>query len=377
MTSTAEASDIAVFTCVRDASEHGGGITSVALPVHAGMYQRDSRSRLLFGLPSQRVAADLLSVGPAGVGFSSFDLEGGRAEVVHVHGMWTPFELRACAYARRNGLPLVISPHGMLEPWALAHKRVKKWLAWHLYQRRCMERADLLVVNSQAEYQTLRRLGLSNRIAVIENGVDTVDLDPSIVRTDMSKCVLFLSRLSPVKGILDLLRAWTMLPHDHGYELRIYGRPDPGYADVLHTAIEELGLGEGVKLCGPVFGRDKWQVYKNADIFVLPSYSENFGIVVAESLLAGVPVITTNATPWQCLTREHMGWLVDNDCQQLAAVMLRAMELSDEDRAQMGQVGAAFACANFSWPEIVEKYSQTYAWLLGQRSQKPAWVYEE
>lgn len=369
--------DVTVLTCVRDASERGGGIASAALPLHLGMYQRNVQARLLCGLPAAGSVSGQQCLTPAGQGFASLAGESSLPALVHVHGLWTPFEWRACAYARRVGVPLVMSPHGMLEPWALRHKRLKKWLAWRLYQRHWLARADLLVVNSWNEYRTVRGMGLKAPVAVIENGVDISSFDQVGVRTDRRKCVLFLSRLSPVKGIFDLLEAWSRLPAGHDYELRLYGPADPGYVEQIDAAIERLALGSSVKLKGPVFGAEKWQAYRNADVFVLPSYSENFGIVVAESLLAGVPVITTRATPWECLETERLGWLVENDSVQLAETLWQAMQVPDEQREQMGLRAAAYARAHFLWPDIIDKYVETYAWVSGSRARRPAWVCEE
>lgn len=368
--------NVTVLTCVRDVSESGGGIASAALPLHLGLYQRNAQARLLSGLPAAEGGEGQQCVTSSGQGFASMTGKLSEPAVVHVHGLWTPFEWRACAYARRAGVPLIMSPHGMLEPWALRHKRLKKLLAWRLYQRRWLACADLLVVNSWNEYQTVRAIGLKAPVAIIENGVDTTDFDQAAVRSDRSKNVLFLSRLSPVKGIFDLLEAWALLPVGHDYELRLYGPADPGYAEQIGAAIERLRLGASVKLKGPVFGSAKWQAYRNADVFVLPSYSENFGIVVAESLLAGVPVITTRATPWGCLEVERLGWMAENDPASLAEALRQAMQLSDDQREQMGVRARAYARAHFLWPDIIEKYTETYLWVTGMRTQRPNWVYE-
>lgn len=369
--------NVTALTCVRDVSESGGGIASAALPLHLGLYRRNAQARLLSGLPAAEGGEGQQCVTSSGQGFASMTGKLSEPAVVHVHGLWTPFEWRACAYARRAGVPLIMSPHGMLEPWALRHKRLKKWLAWRLYQRRWLACADLLVVNSWNEYQTVRAIGLKAPVAIIENGVDTTDFDQAVVRSDRSKNVLFLSRLSPVKGIFDLLEAWALLPVGHDYELRLYGPADPGYAEQIGAAIERLRLGASVKLKGPVFGSAKWQAYRNADVFVLPSYSENFGIVVAESLLAGVPVITTRATPWGCLEVERLGWLAENDPASLAEALRQAMQLSNDQREQMGARASAYARAHFLWPDIIEKYTETYLWVSGMRTQRPNWVYEE
>lgn len=366
--------DISVFTCVRDASELGGGVASAAIPIHLGLYERNQQARLLTGIPASDIVDGQQCLGVSGKGFSSIFRTQTASTLVHVHGLWTPFEFRACSYALRRGLPLVMSPHGMLEPWALQHKRSKKWLAWRIYQRRFMEEANLLVVNSWKEYRTIRALGLRAPVAVIENGVDVKDFDPYIERTDPRKSFLFLSRLSPVKGIFDLLESWASLPGRHGYELRIYGHAETDYRTKVLSEIKRLGLENTVKINGAVFGADKWKVYKNADVFILPSYSENFGIVVAEALLSGLPVITTKATPWDCLESEGMGWLVDNDPEQLADVILKAMNLPDIDRKRMGVRASVYANENFLWPNILKKYALAYEWVISMRSKCPEWI---
>lgn len=366
-----------VITAVRDATRFGGGIAGAAVPIHLGLYIRNAGALLVSGTPVSEVVPGQHCLSPSGVGFATLHAEKLSTVVLHVHGLWGPFELRACKYARRLRIPLIMSPHGMLEPWALQHKKAKKWLAWRLYQRRWLSKADLLIVNSWKEYRTVREMGLKAPVAMIENGVDTSGFDSNIIRTDDRKCVLFLSRLSPVKGIFDLLEAWARLPSSHSYELRIYGHADPGYDLQVNAIIKRLGLEKSVKVHGAVFGSEKWQVYKNADVFVLPSYSENFGIVIAESLLAGLPVITTRATPWEFLESENLGWLVENDVEQLTEALLKAISLPEPQRQAMGKTAEAYAKERFLWPDIIDKYAETYDWVAGVRSGRPAWVREE
>lgn len=366
--------NIQVLTCVHDARQTGGGVTGVSLQIHQGLVRKGCDAYLLSGINSSVLLPSQFDVRANGVGINQFPLTNQKKSVVHVHGLWTPFVWRICNFAKRKGLALVISPHGMLEPWAMNHKALKKKIAWCLYQKRVLNAADMLVVNSEKELRSIRSLGIKLPIAVIENGVDDTDFPPYFSSVSPDKVVLFLSRLSPVKGVPDLIRAWSLLPDNHGFELRLYGHADPGYEMELLRVIQDYKVGDSVKLFGPVFGSDKWNAYHNASVFVLPSYSENFGIVIAEALWAGLPVITTKATPWECLEREGLGWQVDNDPQKLCDALLAAMMLGNDRRHEIGLRASVYAKSNFNWPGIVDKYVQTYRWITEEGLSKPEWI---
>lgn len=360
------------MTCVRDARSTGGGIASVAVPLNRTIRDLGNEAQLVCGYSGSDISPEYLDVTPSGRGFKKIPRR--ATGVVHVHGLWTLFEARACGYAHKNKLPLVISPHGMLEPWAMNHKRWKKRTAWMLYQKRMLERSDVLVVNSRREYQSVRGMGIECPVAIIENGVDISFFVEPDKRQARDNIVLFLSRLSPVKGIPDLITAWAALPAGHGFKLKLFGHADRGYEELVRRQIQNLEVGHSVEICGPIFGAEKWRVYEGAKIFVLPSFSENFGIVVAEALLAGLPVITTHATPWQCLEQNLIGWQVHNDPRELSYALWRAMQLTDTQLQGIGSRASSYARDHFLWPEIARKYLATYEWVMGRNPEKPSWV---
>lgn len=366
--------NIQVLTCVHDSRQTGGGVTGVSLQIHQDLIRKGCDAHLLSGINSTVLLPSQFDVKASGSGINNFPLDKEKKRVLHVHGLWTPFVWRACNFAKKNELTLVVSPHGMLEPWAIKHKFWKKKIAWFVYQKRILNSADMLVVNSKKELETVRLMGLKSPVAVIENGVDKTDFALSSSPVAPDKIVLFLSRLSPVKGLPDLIRAWSLLPVEHGYELRLYGHADPGYEAELLRLIRKFNVEGSVTLFGPVFGVDKWKVYNNASFFVLPSYSENFGIVIAEALWSGLPVITTKATPWESLEREGLGWQVDNDPRQLRDALLAAMRLGEEKRSDMSLRASAYAQKNFNWPDIVDKYLLAYRWLIDGNIPKPEWI---
>lgn len=367
-----------LVSCVRDAtSVSGGGIAKVVVPLQTQLAQMTTEFEpwVISQVASQQLPNHELAADHAErMSFGDFPFR-----LFHIHGLWTPFELQCARLARQHDAKLVFSPHGMLEPWAFRHKAVKKWLAWHIYQRRLLERADLLVVNSHQEYLGVRARGLSKPVAVIPNAVDPSGLELRLPRqVHERRRVLFLSRIAPVKGLDDLLDAWARLPVGHSYELCIAGAPDPGsdYLRRMQAKTAALGLDESVSFVGAVHGPDKWMAYQQADLFVLPSRGENFGIVVAEAMMAGLPVITTTATPWAVLQEQGMGWIVENSADALGAALSEALTLAPQKLLAMGMMAKSYA-QRYSWQEVAALYQGTYQWLLQQAIPKPDWIYLE
>ncbi len=281
-----------------------------------------------------------------------------RPALAHSHGVWHPANHWAARAARRWGVPLVIHPRGMLEPWALGQKRLKKRLALGLFQRRDLDGARALVATSEMEHDGLRRLGLRQPVAVIPNGVDLADTDagaPSVDRrADRERVVLFLSRIHPKKGVLELVRAWSEVV-SAGWRLRIAGPDEGGHWGQVATLVRQLGLD----------GERKAALYREADLFILPTFSENFGVVVAEALAHGVPVITTRGAPWADLETYRCGWWIDVGVEPLVAALREAIALTDEERAAMGARGREYV-TRFDWQRIAEHTLALYRWILGQ-----------
>lgn len=363
----------AITTVVCDASRSGAGMASVALTVHRLLESRLDTD-IVVGVAPEQPARNMHVVGITGQGFPGLP-PNSMNDVVHIHGLWTPFEWRAFRKAKARGARLVISPHGSLEPWALAHKRMKKLAAWILYQKRILQQADLLVASTEFECTNFRDLGLTAPIAVIPVGVDTSDRPADLVAPDVNdrdKIVLFLARLSPKKGIPDLLQAWSMIDR-HGHELHIHGYGPDSYRAYLEKRIAALEIGAHAKLHGPLYGEDKWRKLQQSSIYVLPSYSENFGITVAEALLSGLPVITSKATPWGELASRGLGWIIDNDDAQLRDALSRAVS-ADSERLRTTRNEARDYAQNFLWPPIADRYVEAYKWVAAPGEVKPDWI---
>jgi len=277
--------------------------------------------------------------------------------ILHDHGQWLPINRASAIIGRNSDIPRIVTPRGMLSPWALNHRRIKKTLAWYLFARRDIQSARVIHATSDLEARELRALGVRNPIAVIPNGVEQPS--PEWLSRTKKKQVLFLSRLHPKKGISELVSAWRALKLDD-WTLVLAGPDESGIVDKL-----QLASHESIRWIGNVDGEEKWRLLSESSLFVLPSYSENFGVVVAEALMAGTPVIATYGTPWESLIEKRCGWWIDMTPQSLRLALDEATQRSESELSEMGQRGREFACTSFGWPAIASQMASVYRWTLG------------
>lgn len=291
-----------------------------------------------------------------------------RPQILHSNGIWHPLNHWCARAARRHGIPLVIHPRGMLEPWALGWRATKKRLALALYQRRDLESAALLVATAEKEAENLRRIGLRQPIAVIPNGVDLVGGKwPSPTEANAPRAVrhaLFLGRVHPVKGLENLLGAWAKVQPE-GWILQLAGPNEGGYLGNVMALAERLGITDRVQYLGEFDDQAKWGVYRDADLFVLPSFTENFGVVVAEALSQGLPVITTTGTPWEDLRTYGCGWWVEPSEAGLREALTEALALPAGGLVEMGERGREYV-QRYDWSVIAGQMLDAYRWVLGQ-----------
>ncbi len=293
-------------------------------------------------------------------------------DLVHMHGVWTYANHISARVARDLDIPLVVSPRGMLEEWALTYRGWKKRLAWQLYQAADLRSARAFCATSPGEAMQLRKLGFNQPIAVIPNGVDIPqEMAPRAVKAG-KRTALFLSRIHPKKGLLDLVKAWAAL-RPVEWQLIIAGPDEGGYTKVVRAAVAEAALDGMVQFFGEVSGEEKQQLWRQADLFVLPTHSENFGIVVGEALAWEIPVITTRGAPWSDLIDWTCGWWIDQGPEALREALASALRLSDAQRRAMGENGRRLVQEKFDWTRIARDMAAFYRWLLGQ-GQKPEYV---
>jgi glycosyltransferase involved in cell wall biosynthesis len=290
--------------------------------------------------------------------------------VVHDNGLWLPQNIAMAMTARRCRVPLMVSPRGMLSPIARQYSRRRKLGAWWLYQRRLLRSASLLHATSHAEAEALAELRLGVPIAVVPVAVP---LPPPVQRRrDGERLALVIARLHPIKGLPLLVDAWARV-RPSGWRLCIAGPDCVGHRHQLLEQAKQLGILDNLVFPGTVVGEQKQALLEAADLFLLPSRCESFGFAVAEALAAGLPVITTTATPWGCIAESGAGWSIPADAQTLAAALAAAVSLSDPAREDMGRRARALIARDYAPQTIAVRMSLLYRWLCGL-SPRPHWL---
>jgi glycosyltransferase involved in cell wall biosynthesis len=175
--------------------------------------------------------------------------------------------------------------------------------------------------------------------------------------------MLFLSRIHPKKGLPMLIDAWeTVRPE--GWRLVIAGPSERGHRAEIEAKIEASGLSENLEVIGPVENHEKWEIYRKSDVFVLPTHSENFGVVVAEALASGIPAITTTGAPWEILEKHDCGWWVEPTVGALTEAISDSVQRTDEERLAMGKRGRQLVTQKYSWSSVSSRLQRAYHWVL-------------
>jgi glycosyltransferase involved in cell wall biosynthesis len=286
-----------------------------------------------------------------------------RADVVHLTAVYSPPTIPTLALCKLLGKPVVWSLRGALQRWAGTTKPRTKQMFESICAGLCEPDRVVLHVTSEAEKQDSSELIKTASAIVAPNGIDapTANIDRSY-QTGNDLRVLYLGRLHPIKGIENLLQAMMLL--HRGITLSICGDGELKYRNKLEKLSRELGLNCRVRFYGHVGNEDKQKQFMNADLCVVPSFSENFGIVVAEALAAGVPVIASTNTPWAELNSVGCGLWVENSYESLAKAI---DDLRDAPLAEMGQRGREWMARKFSWNEVAEQIATVYATLSARR----------
>jgi glycosyltransferase involved in cell wall biosynthesis len=267
-------------------------------------------------------------------------VRGIQPHVVHLHGVWSPFLSAFARTARLNGIPYIVAPHGMLEPWPLMVRRRRKSFALQTYQGRILREAAAIHATSEGEAENLKRLGLTQvPIFVIPNAIDAPLRAKGVERKHNAgrNVLLFLSRIHPKKGLDLLLHAWSHL-NPSNWELLIVGHGDSSYIEALKRMCSQ-GKIANVEFLSHVDGDAREATFARATAFVLPTYSENFGNVVGEAMIRGLPVITTTGTPWSVVAERNLGWYVEPTIESLQGALAKLFAAEAGALAAMGDRG--------------------------------------
>jgi glycosyltransferase involved in cell wall biosynthesis len=323
--------------------------------------------------------------------------------VIHLHGLWTYLSKVCLDISEAKGIPRVISPRGMLDPWALKNSSWKKQAVRFLFENQNLKGAACIHALSESEFESIRKLGLRNPVVVLPNGIDlpeynlgeelrTHDNEMSSASegastrkdnsrslqfcsqlfpaTDGRRILLYLGRLHPKKGLSNLLKAWAILKQSDpraitGWLLVISGWDQGGHEAALKKLSAHLCLEDHVRFIGPQFSEAKTVAYRLADGFVLPSLSEGLPMTVLEAWVHAKPVVMTT----ECNLPEGFAagaaLQIRTSPEDIARGLGQLIQMGDLERKGMGECGRNLIAKKFSWPGIAARMKDVYEWVLG------------
>jgi poly(glycerol-phosphate) alpha-glucosyltransferase len=289
-------------------------------------------------------------------------------DLLHVHGLWMYTSVASLRWGRHARKPHMISTHGMLDAWALRHSHWRKILAAHCYERRHLESATCLHAVSLSEVNSIRAYGLRNPVCLIPFGVDIPDHFPVPPKNTQRRTLLFLGRLHPKKGLVNLLRAWRELGRTgwgDDWTLTIAGWNQSRHEQELRQLRKELGLDQRVFFLGPQFGAEKTKLLAEADAFVLPSFSEGLPVSVLEAWAHALPVLMTPECNIPQGFQEGAALPIGTDVRSVVQGLNALISMTDAQRASMGALGRRFVEKHFSWPVVASRLVSVYDWVIG------------
>ena len=285
-------------------------------------------------------------------------------DLLHLRGLWRQASSVALKWKKHHPhKKLIVQAAGMLEPWARKRNSLLKKIRYSLVELPLFKLCDAIHATSRQEADHLIALGMDQaKIVIIEEGIFIPSIPKKIPRDGQLKTLLFLSRLHPKKGIEMLLDALSLLrPVD--WQCKIVGMGDPAYVDFLKSKCSRQGLIDVVDFVGPLYGSDKLDSLMHADAFILPTYSENFGIAVAEAMSWELPVLTTTGTPWDVLQNSEMGWYVRPNLEEISCAMYELFQKTPKQLALMGKRCRAHVEQRFDWSNVGSRMADLYKML--------------
>lgn len=279
-------------------------------------------------------------------------------ELVHIHGLFTHPTSSAMSLCRKMKVPYIIRPLGHLTLWSLKQSALRKKIYLALGERKGLFASRALHFTSDLEKKEAAENGICHESFVLPLGIK----EPAIKthkreRQNASFNLLFLGRLHPKKGLESTLKALNSIKH-LDFHFNIAGEGTDNYVNSIKAMISGMGLQEKVSLKGFVEGEQKTELLQQSDLFILNSYSENFGLAVLEALAAGLPVaVSSNVAMAETLEDEKIGFVISegNLSQTLENCMAKRNELQE-----MGEKAQTFVFKEYGWPRIVPKLAEFY-----------------
>ncbi len=294
-------------------------------------------------------------------------------DLYHANALWTLPSHMTIRIANKNNRPVVLAPHGMLYPQALKVSRWKKELMYHIFQKGDLQKVSCIQATCMEEVNHIRSLNIKTPVAIVPNCLNLSTNCKQRLTPNNVRRFGFIGRLHPIKNIHLLLECWKSIgSYTHECELVIIGSGDAEYEAQLRKFVSDNRL-NNVKFEGFIAQELLKTIIPQLDYIVLPSKSENFGMVVPEALINGVPVLASKGTPWAELDSHQCGWWFNQE--DLSDTLIKAILLPENKRMNMGKRGQELVRDKYSMNKVSLQMKQLYSWIISKAS-KPDFVIE-
>lgn len=371
-------------------SKRSGGVIEVVQALHSSVKLLDIECKVIgvndsFATSKEKLKPNLdyfeySTIGPRsfgyGLGIFKF-LRRSKPMIIHTHGLWMFYSLAAFVYSKLFKVPIIVSPHGMLDSWALNNSFLKKKLVTVAWERSFLNSAKCVHALNNEEANAIRLWGCQSPIAVIPNGISIPEHSKHIRTPDWrnklpldAKIMLFLGRLHPKKGLTSLINAWKSVNSDnHSWHLVIAGWDDRGFAHELLKMIEAMELTSSIHMIGSVFGEDKDACYSNADAFILPSYSEGLPMTILEAWAWKIPVLMTRECNLSEAFQLNAAFEIHSNPDILSLELRRFFTEFNQSYTILGEKGFLLVNTKYTWQAVSLKFKQLYSWVQGKEIQ--------
>lgn len=285
-------------------------------------------------------------------------------DVIHLQGLWMHLFHGGAVYARRNKVPYVISLRGNLYPQALHRNRLLKKVFRNLFQDKDLCRAACIHATCEDELRYYRKLGFANPVAVIPNPISIDDVIDRPIPNKEEFTIGYLGRLHPRKRVERLIYAVDFLRNKNlTVKLKIIGSDDKEYEEFLKNEVKRLKL-DCVEFTGFLVGDAKDEAISGLSVLACAADFENFGNIVTEALVRGVPVMATKGMPWRSLEEYECGWWVENDQETINNTLLKLSGLGEAKLREMGLNGKKMIREHYSVDAVGKQFVEMYHWIL-------------
>lgn len=283
-----------------------------------------------------------------------------RIDLVHIFGIWRPKIIFAFLQAKKQKKKIIISPLGALEPWSMSQKKIKKLIAWKVYQKNMLNYSDYIHATSDTEKENILNKSINTPIKVIPHGTKIYDTLLEKKSQNIKKAVFF-SRIHEKKGLLELVECWSRI-NPKNWQLNIYGPvSNTDYLNQIKNKILNTQLHNKINIHNPIFDREKKiNTMSDSSLFLLPSKSENFGMSILEALSFGIPVLTTTETPWEKLNKFNAGMVIKFSKENLMSALNFLLKMDEKKLYEIGNNGREYAKKYYDIEKIIKEYIAFY-----------------